>query len=123
MNQAMINQAQATKAAEDMIKAAGKQPVGYVTMATGGDLAIFVAHASTCKEIAKDAWKTATIPDGIFSTIEEVGQNIADAYGGYSDDNGGGAEGDAPANLKHALTWCKFKACVTEAGLKTKAGA
>jgi hypothetical protein len=122
MNQAMINQARATKAAEDMIKAAGTQPVGYVIMATGGDSALFVVHASTCQDIAKDAWKTATTPDGIFSTIEEVGQNIADNYGGYTMPLGGGAPDDSPVDLAHALSWSKFKACVGKAGLKTKGG-
>ncbi len=122
MNQALTNQARALKHAEDLIKTAKAQPVGYTYLCNPNASALFTVHASTCKDIAKDAWRLGDYPDGIYATLEELGQSIADGYGGYADDpNGGGAKGDAPDNLQHALSWAKFQACVRKAGLAVKA--
>lgn len=114
MYAAMINQARAAKAAEEMLKAAAKQPVGYVTLSAVSGAALFVAHASTCRDIEKDAWKGASTPAGIFANLAELGDDIAANYGGYSDN------GDAPTDLAHALSWVKFKACVAKAGLEVR---
>jgi hypothetical protein len=121
MNDALINQARASKAAEDLLKAAKAQPVGYTYLCNTSQAALFTVHASTCKDIARDAWRCAETPDGIYATLEDLGYSIAGGFGGYAMPLGGGDPGDAPDNLEHALTWCKFQACVRKAGLAVKA--
>jgi hypothetical protein len=118
MNDALVNQARASKHADDLIKTAKTQPVGYTYLSNTSNAALFTVHASTCKDIAKDAWRCAAYADGIHATLEELGQSIADCYGGYAAPLGGGAEGDAPNDLAHALSWAKFQACVKKAGLE-----
>jgi hypothetical protein len=121
MNDGMVHQARCLKAAEDLIKKAQAQPVGYAYLCNVNASAIFTVHASTCKDIAKDAWRWGDYPDGIHATLEDLGYSIAGGYGGYAMPLGGGDPGDAPDNLEHALTWCKFQACVRKAGLAVKA--